>query len=57
MADKWLTFDCYGTIADWNAGMAGPLEAIAGADAWRLLAAYHREELELEGRPGLDALP
>jgi 2-haloacid dehalogenase len=52
VADKWLTFDCYGTIADWNAGMAGPLEVLAGADAPRLLAAYHREELELEAGPG-----
>ena len=52
MADKWLTFDCYGTIADWNGGMGGALEAIAGADSGRLLAAYHREELELEAGPG-----
>src|SRR5579859_2654620 len=32
VADKWLTFDCYGTIADWNSGMGGPLRALAGAD-------------------------
>ena len=40
MADKWLTFDCYGTVADWNTCMGGALEAIAGlpgADAGRLL--------------------
>ncbi len=52
MADKWLTFDCYGTIADWNTGMAGPLEKVAGRDACRLLAAYHQAELELEAAPG-----
>ena len=52
MADKWLTFDCYGTIADWNTGMAGPLEKIAGRDAGRLLSAYHQAELELEAGPG-----
>ena len=52
MADKWLTFDCYGTIADWNTGMGGPLEKVAGRDAGRLLSAYHQAELELEAGPG-----
>ena len=53
MADKWLTFDCYGTVADWNAGMSGALAAIGGRpDASRLLAAYHQAELELEAGPG-----
>ena len=45
MADKWLTFDCYGTVADWNTCMSGALEALAGvsaSDADRLLTAYHR---------------
>jgi 2-haloacid dehalogenase len=53
VADKWLTFDCFGTIADWNTGMGGALEAIAGREeAGRLLGAYHRAELELEAGPG-----
>jgi 2-haloacid dehalogenase len=52
VADKWLTFDCYGTIADWNACLGGALRDVAGADAGRLLAAYHRAELELEAGPG-----
>ncbi len=55
MADKWLTFDCYGTVADWNTCMGGALKAIAGlswADAGRLLAAYHQAELEGEAGPG-----
>jgi 2-haloacid dehalogenase len=52
MADKWLTFDCYGTIADWNTGMGAALEAVAGKEAGRLLAAYHQAELELEAGPG-----
>ena len=52
MADKWLTFDCYGTIADWNTGMGGPLEKVAGRDTGRLLTAYHQAELELEAGPG-----
>ena len=52
MADRWLTFDCYGTIADWNTGMGRALEALAGADARRLLTGYHQAELELEAGPG-----
>ena len=51
VADKWLTFDCYGTVADWNACMGGALKAIDGVsatDASRLLSAYHQTELELE---------
>ncbi|HEY0935767.1 MAG TPA: HAD family hydrolase, partial [Trebonia sp.] len=49
---RWLTFDCYGTIADWNTCMLGALEPIAGAQAATLLAAYHRAESILEaGEP------
>jgi 2-haloacid dehalogenase len=55
VADKWLTFDCYGTVADWNMCMGGALEAIAGVSrpgAGRLLTAYHQAELEIEAGPG-----
>src|SRR5690348_8815605 len=48
---RWLTFDCYGTIADWNACMLGALEPVAGARASALLAAYHRAESMLEAMP------
>jgi 2-haloacid dehalogenase len=48
---RWLTFDCYGTIADWNAGMLGALDQVAGAQAAPLLAAYHQAESILEARP------
>jgi 2-haloacid dehalogenase len=49
--ERWLTFDCYGTIADWNSCMLGALEPIAGPNAAPLLAAYHRAESILEARP------
>jgi 2-haloacid dehalogenase len=52
VADKWLTFDCYGTIADWNSGMGAALERVAGQDAAGLLGSYHQAELELEAGPG-----
>jgi 2-haloacid dehalogenase len=49
MADtRWLTFDCYGTIADWNTCMLGALEPVAGQRAGTLLAAYHRAEAIVE---------
>jgi 2-haloacid dehalogenase len=52
--DRWLTFDCYGTIADWNSCMLAALEPVTGdrARAATLLAAYHRAESILEARPG-----
>lgn len=47
---RWLTFDCYGTIADWNACMLGALQPVAGVYAEPLLAAYHRAESILEAQ-------
>jgi len=48
---RWLTFDCYGTIADWNACMLGALQPLAGVNAVPLLGAYHRAESILEAGP------
>jgi 2-haloacid dehalogenase len=50
-ADKWLTFDCYGTIADWNTCMRTALVPAAGGNASLMLAAYHQAELALEASP------
>jgi 2-haloacid dehalogenase len=50
-ATRWLTFDCYGTLADWNACMLSALEPVAGGSASTLLAAYHRAESILEAGP------
>jgi 2-haloacid dehalogenase len=36
--ERWATFDCYGTLVDWNTGLAA---ALGGA---RLLARYHELE-------------
>jgi 2-haloacid dehalogenase len=50
-ATRWLTFDCYGTVADWNACMLSALEPVAGTGSGALLAAYHRAESILEAGP------
>jgi 2-haloacid dehalogenase len=42
---RWATFDCYGTLVDWNAGIQTELERLFGADqGQRLLRRYHELE-------------
>jgi 2-haloacid dehalogenase len=46
---RWATFDCYGTLVDWNAGIGAELERLFGVDAAsRLLARYHELEPEVQ---------
>src|SRR4051812_23741076 len=42
---SWISFDCYGTLVDWEAGM---IAALGGA---ALLPAYHAAEPELQAGP------
>jgi 2-haloacid dehalogenase len=45
VADRWATFDCYGTLIDWNGGIRTELERLFGsADADRLVERYHELE-------------
>jgi 2-haloacid dehalogenase len=47
--DRWATFDCYGTLIDWNAGIRTALAGIwPKDDPDGLLATYHRAERALE---------
>ncbi|HYJ60006.1 MAG TPA: HAD family hydrolase [Actinomycetota bacterium] len=46
--DRWATFDCYGTLIDWDGGVRAQLGAMF-PDADRALARYHAVE------PGLQA--
>jgi 2-haloacid dehalogenase len=49
VAERWATFDCYGTIVDWNAGIRGELEKLFGVEeADRLLERYHELEPEIQ---------
>jgi 2-haloacid dehalogenase len=43
-AAKWITFDCYGTLVDWNGGFRNILQRVAGERVDELIAAYHRFE-------------
>jgi 2-haloacid dehalogenase len=46
---RWATFDCYGTLVDWNAGIRAELERLLGAsDGDRLLARYHVIEPQVQ---------
>jgi 2-haloacid dehalogenase len=49
VADRWATFDCYGTLIDWNGGIRGELARVFGPErADELLERYHELEPELE---------
>jgi len=50
---RWVTFDCYGTLIDWNGGVSVAMRRLwPDADTARLLARYHAvEPLIQEDRP------
>src|ERR1700736_492528 len=49
---RWATFDCYGTLIDWNPGIRRELERLFGvAAAPHLLERYHELEPEIESEP------
>ena len=46
---RWATFDCYGTLIDWNAGIRGQLERLFGSEQGeRLLERYHELEPQVQ---------
>jgi 2-haloacid dehalogenase len=47
--ERWATFDCYGTLVDWNGGIRTELEKLHGAErADELLARYHELEPRIQ---------
>src|SRR5688572_17207932 len=52
--ERWATFDCYGTLVDWNAGIHDELEKLFGVElADRLLVRYHELEPRIQAEnPG-----
>jgi 2-haloacid dehalogenase len=54
MADRWATFDCYGTLIDWEGGIAACLADLwPDADARSLLARYHEIEPTVQAGRGI----
>jgi 2-haloacid dehalogenase len=53
--ERWATFDCYGTLVDWNAGIRGQLERLFGVErADELLVRYHELEPTIQAAsPGM----
>src|SRR5579885_2136958 len=48
--ERWATFDCYGTLIDWDGGVRAELARVFGDERGdELLARYHEVE------PGLQA--
>jgi 2-haloacid dehalogenase len=47
--ERWATFDCYGTLIDWNGGIRAELARVFGEQrAEERLASYHELEPQLE---------
>jgi 2-haloacid dehalogenase len=47
--DRWASFDCYGTLIDWNGGIRAELQRVFGEGrADEQLGRYHELEAELE---------
>jgi 2-haloacid dehalogenase len=47
--DRWATFDCYGTLIDWNCGIRAQLARVFGEErADEQLERYHELEPQLE---------
>ena len=59
-SEKWVTFDCFGTLMDWQGGFRRILATVAGPGADELVHAYHAAEAATEGddpsRPYKDVL-
>jgi 2-haloacid dehalogenase len=54
MPDRWVTFDCYGTLIDWMAGIRATLASLwPAADAGALLSRYHDVEPTVQAGSGI----
>ena len=54
VTDRWATFDCYGTLVDWNGGISSVLQRLwPDQDTVRLLGLYHQVEPLVQAGRGL----
>jgi 2-haloacid dehalogenase len=44
MSARWATFDCYGTLVDWQGGMGAALRGVVGERAPEVLERYYEIE-------------
>ena len=53
--ERWATFDCYGTLVDWNGGIRAEFEDLFGVRrADELLVRYHELEPQIQvSKPGV----
>ena len=53
--ERWATFDCYGTLVDWNGGIRAELEKLFGVERVdELLARFHEREPRIQASsPGM----
>jgi 2-haloacid dehalogenase len=47
-ATRWITFDCFGTLVDWQAGFTAALTRLAGDRASAIVQAYASCQREVE---------
>jgi 2-haloacid dehalogenase len=54
MSDRWATFDCYGTLIDWESGIRRTLARVwPDEDGDRLLHSYHDQEPRIQAGRGV----
>jgi 2-haloacid dehalogenase len=54
MSDRWATFDCYGTLIDWDSGLRRTLARVwPEEDAERLFHRYHDVERTVQAGRGI----
>jgi 2-haloacid dehalogenase len=53
--ERWATFDCYGTLVDWDGGVRAQLERVIGGDGARLLERYHEHEPKIQAERPSDS--
>jgi 2-haloacid dehalogenase len=41
---RWITFDCFGTLVDWQAGFASAIRPLAGEQTDEVVRAYYEHE-------------
>jgi 2-haloacid dehalogenase len=45
---RWMTFDCYGTLLDWQTGFRRLLEPVAGDRTGAVVTAFHETEPQVQ---------